>query len=238
MSNRRAFTLLELLLALTVFGIIASSLFAVFHNGMRIQKRVDAINFFNREVMWALDQFQYDIENAVDYDFSGTLSLEEELPFKGQNDTISLITITDRKLEVISYFLADPKQSQTFVTVFNPDGPQDSVTSEDTTQLLIRKRQPLRDYLSGDDLNIEEEILSRRIKSEGLTFSFLRYMDAQSTDGQDVIEEGQSKWVSIWEDAEMPYIVRMNFDYVPRTEEEKAIEISRLAVITEAQSLN
>ncbi len=71
-KNNHAFTLIELLLGLSIFALIALSVYSVFWGGMRMTRKAKHLNPIYREMRLALDLLSVELENMVPYDFSGS----------------------------------------------------------------------------------------------------------------------------------------------------------------------
>ena len=97
----KGFTFIELIIAVTIFAIIAVSIYSTFNAGLRIWLRTSPMIEANQSLRVFLDTVSLDLKNAVAYyDTSGTLvkpgfgeAYEGEINFEGAPARISFMTI-------------------------------------------------------------------------------------------------------------------------------------------------
>jgi len=87
-KNRTAFTFIELLIAVTIFSIIASSVYSVFSAGIRVWLRTNPIVEGNQAMRILFNTASLDLKNAVIYTDTGA-------NFKGEPKRISFMTLID-----------------------------------------------------------------------------------------------------------------------------------------------
>ena len=110
-----AFTLIELLLGLSIFSVVSLCLYASFSTGIHLSRRSEKNNKIYREIRWALEQMSLDLENAVFYDFSN--SYPGKLSFIGEDEKISFLLPSDEGLKVVSYYHMKPSESKIHQTL-------------------------------------------------------------------------------------------------------------------------
>lgn len=88
MSKKSAFTFIELLIAITIFSIIAVSVYSVFNAGIRIWLRTNPIVEDNQAMRIYFNMASLDLKNAVTYTNTGT-------NFEGEPKRISFMALID-----------------------------------------------------------------------------------------------------------------------------------------------
>ena len=64
-KTKFGFTLLELLLAVTIFSIIAVALYSSFHAGLRILRRAQDVMEFHQDLRLAMGELSLDLRNSL-----------------------------------------------------------------------------------------------------------------------------------------------------------------------------
>lgn len=215
--NRQGFTLLELLLGLSIFSLIALSVYSVFAGGTQLSERSQNQNEVTREARWAFDLMAQDLENMVLYDFSG--SYPEQLAFTGSSEKVTFLSATGKGLKFISYYLVEPETDTVFQTLIGETYSKNvqiiTSTSEGETLLfLVREENDFVDYLNGETEDTSIEILSTHVLDGGLQFSFGYVEDEEST---------TMTWSSDWSDTAIPSNVRISIDFPPLDEDDDVI---------------
>ena len=183
------FTLIEALLGLSIFSIIALCLFGAFRGAMQIQQRAGDQNTM-REARWTFLRMNQDLKNMAPYDFSG--SIPSMRACAGARDKISFLKLSDQGLSVVSFYLAPPGKifvHKTLIGKKHRGNRKEVLTTQESspTMLLIREESPLIDYwqtclpclagrrAAGKEKEVDSEdreILSADIKKDGLEFSY------------------------------------------------------------------
>ena len=115
MIKQKAFTLIELLLALIIFSMGALIIYGTFSGGLLISQRSEGQGEVYREARISLELMTKELESMVPYDF--TASSPEGTALKGDENKISFIVPTENGLKRISYYLISPEQRQIKTTV-------------------------------------------------------------------------------------------------------------------------
>ena len=173
-KKNKAFTLIELLLGLGIFAIVASVLYSTFSAGLQTNRRAEKQSHVVKQAGWIFDIIAKDLERSVAFTFSsfdGNL-----LAFEAQEDRITFIIPSPTGLKRVSYYLADPEDSKVHRIIINQSMAKNvKVTLSDErnlrSKLLVRAEQDIMDYLSGSKEE-QIEVLGSDIRPEGLKFSY------------------------------------------------------------------
>ncbi|VAW18015.1 hypothetical protein MNBD_BACTEROID05-139, partial [hydrothermal vent metagenome] len=114
-TTNKAFTLIELLLGLSIFSLIALTVFSVFSSGVRLSHRSELSNKVYREITWSLDLLSLELENMIGFDFSNADSQKQA--FRGGEDKIEFIVMTEGGMKRVKYYLKDPQEDQIYATL-------------------------------------------------------------------------------------------------------------------------
>ena len=114
-KNNYGFTLIEMLLGVIIFSIIAVTVYATFSSGMQLNRRAEHVNTIAREVRWVFDNLTEDLENARFYDFSK--SYPDKIAFQGKSDRMDFLLAGPDGLRVVSYYLDEPDFGRVVKTV-------------------------------------------------------------------------------------------------------------------------
>ena len=110
MRRHKGFTLLELLLALSIFSIIAVCLYSVFAGGIRVWRKQEEGFKYAHTTRLALDRMAKELRNAINYSVPATTGMGAEdnqgLRFIGEKDKFSFITVTDGEIAKVSYLFS------------------------------------------------------------------------------------------------------------------------------------
>ena len=144
-----AFTLIEILIGLTIFSIISMSLYSTFFSGTSIWKRSEDVNRLHQEARWSLDTISKELRNAIVFNY-GDVDSDFSF-FNGATDSISFLISTDDGIKKVSYFLAD---------------------NENQKKSLKREENDLIDSLQASSGEALIETFSSLVAEEGLKFSY------------------------------------------------------------------
>lgn len=224
--NKKAFTLLEVLLAISLISLVLAGVYSAFWGGISLSKRSEDSNRIFREIRWAVDTLSHDLENMVPYDFSG--SYEDKAAFLGIDNRITFFVESPQGLKVVSYYLLQPENSSVYKVIIgktykkNVSGVIRSEEQAERREYLVREEQPLIDYLSGEAVNPEDvEVISTYVAENGLRFSF----GYSSSDGHDM------SYRSEWKNNYIPANVSIDFDFILPEETKKRLTIKREILI-------
>ena len=101
MSRRKGFTFIELIVAVTIFSIIAVSIYSVFRAGVRLWSGTNPIIQANQSTRYFFNTISMDLKNSVSYNAISPglktfgLSEEKSANFEGEKQKISFMTLVD-----------------------------------------------------------------------------------------------------------------------------------------------
>lgn len=98
MKNRRSFTLLELLISISIFAVVMLSLYAAFSSGIFGLRRVEEEAVASETGYLALSRIGRDLRNAFAYS-------ADDVKFTGQKNTLSFLTLGP-EFTAVSYTLS------------------------------------------------------------------------------------------------------------------------------------
>ena len=202
MKNKRAFTLLDVLLGLLIMSVVMTSIYALFSVSIRLFQKAKKAGEVYQEARWVFMQITQDIENMRPYDFSG--SYPGKLDFSGDSGGISFIRSSGGELKVIRYYLMLPERDKVHqVVVLDKDAALKSivVSSDEEVYELIREEQSLKDYLQPEnESSAVRNVWSSGIRKDGLKFLFGKV---------DYEGGGALIWESRWESSSWPVMLRI-----------------------------
>jgi hypothetical protein len=163
LHKQTAFTLIEFLLAFSIFAVISLTIYAVFFNGIQISRKSQSLGDSLSEMQWSFSTIASDLENMVSYTMSDA---EEKHPsFLGNSTGFTFWIATSDGLRRVKYSIASLEEVQIHtVEVGNRRAKKVSIKNSSSTQLstvyLLRSETPLT---NDPGFSEEEEILTRKI---------------------------------------------------------------------------
>ncbi len=107
-QRQNGFTLLETLLAITLFAIVISSSYGIFSMGIQIWKRSQGRSLVERKATLALERMGQDVRNAIFTVSSGEAGLSQAEPeFSGNEKSFSfpaIVAASDKKGRVMNQY--------------------------------------------------------------------------------------------------------------------------------------
>ena len=204
MKKNSAFTLIELLLGLSIFALIIVSIYSVFWGGIRLSRRAQEQGDVYREARWALELIDQELQNAVLYNF--TKSYKDKTAFSGEKNQLTFILAKEDGLKVVTYHLVSPEQGQIHkvsigeTITHNVDTVIKSSTTEAKINYLVREELKFVDYLNNVADSKDTQILATNVSQDSLKFSFA------SQEGK---ENKKIVWKSTWNTVDLPFTVRV-----------------------------
>lgn len=198
-KNRAGFTLLETILGLGIFAVMASSVFLIYTNAVRIDNESRRLSDLSMESYWTLSSIAEDLESSAAYRY-GTEG-EDHPVFDGNESTLRILVEGERSLEWVTYGLADRKDGTVRKTVLGRrlKKNEDQVLNERSTQGALEVLTRVTSDFKGRPLTEKDplaaEVLTKRI--DGLTFLY------------GVKNEGGLSWQKEWHKPEPPVAVRV-----------------------------
>jgi len=169
-KTKLAFTFIEVLIGLTIFSIIAMSLYSTFYSGISAWKKSEDLNRLYQEARWSLDTIAKELRNAI------ILSYKDRYPgfafFQGTSNSISFLLEDEYDIKKVSYFLEAGENGE--------DNPGFS---------LKREQVFLIDSLQLTEQEKPKETFSSLVSEGGLKLSY-PYMVSATEEGV----EWRDKW--------------------------------------------
>ena len=209
-SQARGFTLIETLLGLTIFSIIALSLYGTFRSGVMINRREGSNNRIYRQAYLIFEGMAKDLESARAYNF--TNSYPQRKSFSGKGNQVTFLSVDDQGLISVTYSLQPPEYSSVYqVMIGKHTARNTSLVSEYTERVsraLFVREENL--FFQAPDLPQEKkprhEILSANVREGGLHFS---YPYGQTQGG-----EVKVVWKDVWEEDYPPAGIKVSLDFI------------------------
>ena len=226
-NQKLGFTMIEMLIALGIFSVIALGLYGVFWNAIQINQRAEVVNGVYREARWSSERLMQDLENIIPYNFGSGYSKEKS--FISEDNKITFVTSGADGIKVVSYYSDTPDFGSIFQVEVEDRGEQrQSVISgsmqSEHTDFFVREEYSLIDYLQFTSLDsAEKEVLSIHLKSKGLKFWFA-YKERSEGSGTVV-------WRESWNENYPPYGVRVEMTFFTGLEGEEDIVLTRDVLI-------
>ena len=217
MNNpRRAFTLIELLLALSIFSMVALCVYGTFWAGVRINQRSEGESAAYHQARLALDLMSVDLENTVPYDF--TNSYPGKTVFTGENDVVTFLLAAGKGLKVIRYYLDSPPEGSVHKVVVgarhdrNVDTLVDYREQEVRLRNLVREEWDFPEYVSG--VIAEEhaaEVIATDVGENSLKFFYGYLLSPAGGEGNQM--DDVYEWREKWTQGDVPLMVRIEVDF-------------------------
>jgi prepilin-type N-terminal cleavage/methylation domain-containing protein len=152
------FTLVELLLGLTIGAIIGVSVYNMFWSAMKLDEKWRYVHENYMEVLLAGQALTHDLENAVSLDLSA--SYPNAVIFDGQESEFSFLTQTPMGIKRVHYYSGLPGQKlvkRMIGRVVNPSSRQSYTNESSPVEFLLRQENSLADWLNetGDDTSAQ-----------------------------------------------------------------------------------
>lgn len=226
-ASPRGFTLVEILLGISIFSLIALTVFNVLNNGIRISRQSGGADDTDRQFLFMFELLERELQNIVPYDFSGIS--ETQRAFVGDSASMMFITITGGELKAVRYFLEDaPAGTQHQEIIGKVHSGNVSVTESSSallmTKNLIREEMPMAEFLADDfvfnESHSRAQILASSVEPAGFKIEY----------GSENREGGLSFGIYPPE-KEIPQIVRVSLKIRTADQNAGAVELSRKILI-------
>ncbi len=182
----RAFTLVELLLALIIFSIVALSLYGMFTNGIKVEAKAKYIHETYQEAYMAFDLLERELSNAIKYDFSGFSDpyskYSTQTAFIGQSNKLTFLLPTAQGIDRVHYYAGpDGTVGTGPAKLYGGTGrPKPDKFAKTPTDFLMRQQMPLTEFLNQSNPAWQEEIISTGLVPmvpSGLRFAYASFKD-------------------------------------------------------------
>jgi prepilin-type N-terminal cleavage/methylation domain-containing protein len=199
MNKNSGFTLIEFLIGLGIFSVVALSVYGVFWSGLQVQRRVTKMNQISHEVYWTVNRMASDIESMTFYQRNDFSSIERSL--WGDTQKIGFFKSGPTGLNAVSYFLkemesltpadvrlrskasalsfaglsAEAEHERNSAKADAPGKDADKSAQFDRSWALVREERPLRKGLPINSGEMNEdgiEVLSNHVPKDGLSFAY------------------------------------------------------------------
>ncbi len=204
MSRRAGFTLVELLLGLSLFSVIGLAAYGSLRSGLEAQRRVTERALEDQLVRGLLDLIAADLEaafisgGALDSGFIGTNADEDELP----RDSLTFVTARGRPDGSL------PGEMDLLGVTYEID-----VDDETPASGLVRHRRRILTAAAADADEVDADADELAPEVEGLDFEYF--------DG--------SEWQQVWDSsvsASLPRAVRVTIQFRPPGSDGQALDVS------------
>jgi prepilin-type N-terminal cleavage/methylation domain-containing protein len=213
----RAFSLIELLLALSIFSMVALCVYGTFWAGVKINQRAEGENGAYRQIRLALDLMSVDLENAAPYDFTG--SYPEQTAFKGEDDAVTFLLASGKGLKVIRYYLDSPQEGSVHKVVVgarhdrNVDTLVDYREQEVRLRNLVREERDFPEYVSGVIAKDHAaEVIATNVREDSLEFSYGYLLSTAGSEGNKTADVYE--WREAWTQSNIPLMMRIEMDFL------------------------
>lgn len=154
MKKQRGFTLMELLLAISIFAVIALCLYSVFSGGIRVWRKQGEGFKYTHGTRLALDNIAKELRNAIIYALPiKPLPGEEnpqDLQFIGEKTKLSFMTLIGSDIAKVSYWFENNEQQGGVLkriaflqkTGFKDDTQKEEVLIQDLSDLSFEYAYP------------------------------------------------------------------------------------------------
>lgn len=199
-------TLVELFLALSIFSVVAVSLYTVFFAGLTLHKKSVTLGDFSSGAQQVLDTLSLDLENMVLYRHPGTAQTAVKGAFTGNKESLSFILPTASGLKKVRYYLSSLDEEHIHQVLMGQHTKKNiPVRTGDITEkrihLLIREETPFSEAGEHqENLDAQIKILSEHIQEGSLKFSYARIDNRNNS---------SFVWDDLWAQAFNPAAVRI-----------------------------
>ncbi|MBM3248457.1 MAG: type II secretion system protein [Candidatus Omnitrophica bacterium] len=173
-NNFSGMTFIEILIGLTIFSVVAVSLYSTFFSSTSAWKKSEDLNRMYQEARWSMDTIAKELHNAVIFSYKN--SYPNFKVFEGKADSISFLNEDDYGINRVLYFLEAKENGGGEIF------------------LLKRQESSLIDSLQISVEEKSEEIFSSLVAKDGLKFSYAHGV----VNGEDE----EIEWKSDWEESE------------------------------------
>ncbi len=206
--TKKAFTLLELLLGLSIFSLVATGVYSTYFVGIRLSERAQSQNMVISEINWSLQALSHELESMTFYNFEK--SYEDKQAFLGKDDEVAFLLKKDNELYRVRYYLDSSEYGSVVTTEIGKTYTknvkvENKDVGQERTYNLMREQTLFRDFLSGGSSGaVQKEIISSHVKSQGLSLSYGYF---QSKDDEDIIFKDQ------WGQSGIPMHVKLEVEF-------------------------
>jgi hypothetical protein len=230
-KQEHSFSLIELLLGLLIFSILALTLYSMFSTGLKVDEKSTYISRSYQEARLAFEVLGSDLENAFIYDLSG--SYPDTSSFVGESTRLSLIRPSAGGIKYIQFYLDLPDFGSVTRTIIGQrveklKGFVINSKEETPIRFLMRQETSLLNYLSKsqdkDQQSQPPEIVSAGIKKDSLRF---HYGAVQRDSTGKPIGTQDLTWTDNWNEKSLPSAVRVEMTLFDPQNPDKSMVLKR-----------
>ncbi|NLE65587.1 MAG: type II secretion system protein [Elusimicrobia bacterium] len=204
-GRRAGFSLVETLLGVLIFSIVASGLGGVLLGALDLNRQVRSLHERYQSVRLALDLMTRDLENALPYEFS--FSPESKTPFWGLGDQMVFFIPSEEGIQEVRYSQGPWDLGQVKKTLIRHVKDVRDIFDEtkdaEEIRYLLRTRVPLVDKLRDPEETGRTQVLVSGLKEEGLRLRYGR-IDRSGASPRVTFQEE-------WREKGFPSVVRVEF---------------------------
>ena len=231
-NKLNGFTLIEVLVGVSIFSLITLSIYSAFFSAIHIQQRSERLTNFYRESYFTFETISRDIENIVFYQQKAPDSDALTFSLSGGQNSLSLITLQKDGLKSVDYFLETPKRGSILSAVIGKHSKKNisveiSQTKAASAQFLMRQEKPLAGQNAPENEAENSEALSLRIQNNGLQFSYATLK--KEKDGTSRIV-----WNDTMEKEGVPLAIQVKITFLSPDEKEPPLVLSKDVFIPSA----
>jgi prepilin-type N-terminal cleavage/methylation domain-containing protein len=225
--NKNAFTLIELLLGLSILSLLALCMYNVLYNGIRIGRYGSFDNNTDRQFVSTFELLERELQNALAYDFS--LQLPGHPAFIGSNNSFEFIMKSKKGLQAVKYSLKSGQAERVHQEIVGKKISKNVEVTESQSpiqwaQVLIREEMPLADYLENkgmvSSIDFEKESLVSRVAQEGFEVEYGYYT-----------KDKVFFWKSSWVGKDIPQAVRVTLSILTDSDHKKVRTLTKEILI-------
>jgi len=196
--DQHGFTLMEILLAVLLSGVVLVSIYGVFAQGLRVGRFFERRGEVSQDSYWIMTTLTRDLENMAPYSLPGTPG-----PFfMGSGNEICLVLASETGLQRVRYRLLLPETGEVHTVVVNEGSttmPEAVVVErreeEERRRVLVRELRAFP-FRQGEEEVLLRQVMSNNAAPDGLRFYYQR--------------DAQSSWEDKWNEAGWPVRVRVD----------------------------
>lgn len=231
MNNfKRGFSLIELLLALSIFAVVVVCVYGTFWAGMNLSNRSNEEQKVYHQMRLALELMSVDLENAVPYDF--TNSYPDKRAFEGSEQAIVFLAASPEGLKAIRYSLEPADEGRIHRVVVGKTQTRNVATVADYREegiklsRLVREERDFSDYVNGArGAGPGAETIAVDIKENSLKFAF-----GYLPEGKDKADD-RYEWHAQWPHPYLPVMVRVQMDFFVAGRQARTISVHKDVLI-------
>ena len=203
--KNKAFTLIELLLALTIGAIVGLCIYNMFWSAVKLDDRMRRVHDNYMELLMADQGLTHDLENALDLDYSA--SYPEAKVFDGNPREFSFLTQTAGGIKRVRYYSGLYDQgSLTKSMIGRVTNSSHETKGSLPVDFLLRQESSLADWLNETTNDSSVEVLAAGLKKGSFNCQYAPASKELNTNGAKGIVYKDS-----WDDKGLPLAVACSF---------------------------